>query len=80
MKRILFALFLTFYTSMAADLPPLPPLNSDLGPFTGLESTVGYIQKENGEKFLVVETPEGTKLVKVKSNPSEIIGKPKISK
>ncbi|MCX7760062.1 MAG: hypothetical protein N2Z81_02645 [Hydrogenothermaceae bacterium] len=78
MKKLIFVIIFGFNLSFAAELPPLPPLNADLGPFTGLETTVGYIQKENGEKFLVVETPEGTKLVKVKSNPSEILGKPKI--
>ncbi|MEJ5173540.1 MAG: hypothetical protein WHT47_07480 [Hydrogenothermaceae bacterium] len=78
MNKIIYGIMLSFTLSFAAELPSLPPLNSDLGPFTGLETTVGYIQKENGEKFLVVETPEGTKLVKVKSNPSEILGKPKV--
>ncbi|MEZ0323899.1 MAG: hypothetical protein ABWJ98_06305 [Hydrogenothermaceae bacterium] len=78
MKKIIYGIMLSFILSFAAEPPSLPPLNPDLGPFTGLEATVGYIQKENGEKFLVVETPEGTKLVKVKSNPSEILGKPKI--
>ena len=52
----------------------LPPLTT-VDPFTPLDSTVGYIQKENGEKFLVVETPEGTKLVKVKTDPKKIIEK-----
>lgn len=75
MKKLILGIILISKLSFAIELPPLP---SDLGPFTGLETTVGYIQKENGEKYLVVETPEGTKLVKVKSNPSEIIGKPKI--
>ena len=42
------------------------PPHPDIGPFTGLEATVGYIQKEDGEKFMVIETPEGTKLVKVR--------------
>ena len=53
------------------DLPPLP----DIGPFTGLEATVGYIQKEIGEKFMVIETPEGTKLVKASKSPKELIEK-----
>lgn len=75
MKKVILGIFIISKLSFGVELPPLP---SDLGPFTGLETTVGYIQKENGEKYLILETPEGTKLVKVKSNPSEIIGKPKI--
>jgi hypothetical protein len=70
MKRalILFTLLgIGFSHAENLNLPSLPPPNS-LGPFTGLEATVGYIQKENGEKFLVVETPNGTNLVKAKTN------------
>ncbi|MCX7739263.1 MAG: hypothetical protein N2Z80_07675 [Hydrogenothermaceae bacterium] len=61
--------------SFAADIPPLPSTGKlpDLGPFTGLETTVGYIQKENGEKFLILETPEGTKLMKVKKEPKKML-------
>ncbi|WP_028950013.1 hypothetical protein [Sulfurihydrogenibium subterraneum] len=55
----------------------LPPIQ-DVTPFVGLENAVGYIQKENGEKFIVVETPEGTKLVKVKTNPKKLIEKSEI--
>ncbi len=73
MVRIILFLILLFKFSFAENIN-LPPLQ-DLGPFVGLEATVGYIQKENGEKFMVVETPEGTKLVKVKSIPQEIINK-----
>lgn len=73
MVRILLILIVLFKFSFAESVN-LPPLQ-DLGPFIGLEATVGYIQKENGEKFMVIETPEGTKLVKVKTNPQEIINK-----
>lgn len=76
MKRLIIGI--TVFTKLSFGGVELPPLPLDLGPFTGLESTVGYIQKEDGEKYLIVETPEGTKLVKVKSNPSEVIGKPKV--
>jgi hypothetical protein len=74
MKKILILLTLLnvgFSYAGKVDLPPL----SDIGPFIGLEATVGYIQKENGEKFMVIETPEGTKLVKVKTSPKELIEK-----
>lgn len=78
-KLLFIAIASIFLSSQSAELPLLPPLGTqELGPFTGLEATVGYIQKESGDKYLVVETPEGTKLVKLKSNPSEVIGKPKI--
>lgn len=75
MKRMIFGVIVACATSFAAELPPLP---TDMGPFTGLEMTVGYIQKENGEKFLVVETPEGTKVVKVKADPLQNSKKTKI--
>ncbi len=55
----------------------LPPIN-DTAPFVGLEATVGYIKKENGEKFMIVETPEGTKLIKVITNPKKLIEKTEI--
>jgi hypothetical protein len=74
MKKTLILLTLLnigFSYAEKVDLPPLP----DIGPFTGLEATVGYIQKENGEKFMVIETPEGTRLVKVKKSPKELIEK-----
>lgn len=73
----------TFLTTLAfsnviyaksLDLPPI----QDIGPFIGLEATVGYIQKENGEKFMVVETPDGTKVVKVRTNPKKLMEKQSI--
>ncbi|MBX0310218.1 MAG: hypothetical protein JHC31_00175 [Sulfurihydrogenibium sp.] len=67
-KALILFTLLGIGISYAENLPPLPPPTNALGPFTGLEATVGYIQKENGEKFLVVETPEGTNLVKVKTD------------
>jgi len=74
MKRTLILLTLLnvgFSYAGKVDLPPL----LDIGPFAGLEASVGYIQKENGEKFKVIETPEGTKLVRVKTSPKELIEK-----
>ncbi|WP_297888430.1 hypothetical protein [Sulfurihydrogenibium sp.] len=70
---LLMIIFLIFSTVKAEPLN-LPPIK-DLNPFLGLETTVGYIQKENGEKFLVIETPDGTKLVKVKTDPKKLIEK-----
>ncbi|RUM50668.1 MAG: hypothetical protein DSY47_01145 [Hydrogenothermus sp.] len=40
-----------------------------------MENTVGYIEDNNGRKFIVVETPEGAKLISVKKNPEKIINK-----
>lgn len=71
----IFSLFFWVNISYSTELPPLKL--QDNFPFIGLEATVGYIQKENGEKFLVVETPDGTKLIKVKAKPAELINKPK---
>lgn len=44
----------------------------DLGPFTGLEFTVGYIKKEDGQRFLIVESPDGTKLIKTVDRLQEL--------
>lgn len=49
------------------NLPPLPT-TMELNPFSEIEAVVGYIQKENGEKFAIIETPEGVKLIKVENN------------
>jgi hypothetical protein len=73
-NSVLLLLFLMTLSSVKANPIYLPPIK-DLYPFMGLETSVGYIQKENGEKFLVVETPEGTKLVKVKTDPKKLIEK-----
>lgn len=74
-KIVLFLALCILSFSRANDLTQMPsqlkPLN--LGPFTGLETTVGYIKKENGEKFLILETPEGTKLIKVNTDPKTIL-------
>lgn len=77
--KLKFVLFLmSFYSIIAkAENLNLPPIQ-DVTPFVGLENVVGYIQKENGEKFIVVETPEGTNLVKVKTNPKKLIKKSEI--
>lgn len=67
---VIVATLISWAVSLANDIPPLPV---DLGAFAELEMTVGYIQKENGEKFLIVETPEGTKLIKTKEIPKKNI-------
>jgi hypothetical protein len=40
-----------------------------------MENTVGYIEDNKGRKFIVVETPEGAKLISVKKDPEKIINK-----
>ena len=45
--------------------------NADQG-FTGMENTVGYITDSKGDKFIIIETEDGAKLVKVKENPKKL--------
>ncbi len=40
--------------------------------FIGMENTVGYITDNNGNKFIIIETEDGAKLVKVKENPKKM--------
>ncbi|WP_457641520.1 hypothetical protein [Persephonella sp.] len=41
--------------------------------FSEMENTVGYIEDEKGNKYLVIETPEGAKLIKTEKDPEKII-------
>jgi hypothetical protein len=41
--------------------------------FTGMENTVGYIKDEKGNKYIVIETPEGAKLIKTEKDPENIL-------
>ena len=43
--------------------------------FSDLENTVGFIKTEKGEKYLVIETKSGAKLVKTEKDPEEVIQK-----
>lgn len=63
MIRILILVFFMFGFSPAKDY--LIPM----------ENTVGYIEDNNGRKFIVVETQEGARLIPVKKNPEKIINK-----
>ncbi len=40
--------------------------------FIGMENTVGYITDNKGNKFIIIETEDGAKLVKVKENPKKM--------
>ena len=40
--------------------------------FIGMENTVGYITDNKGNKFIIIETEDGAKLVKVKENPKNM--------
>ncbi|WP_297456555.1 hypothetical protein [Persephonella sp.] len=43
-------------------------------PFYEGENAVGYIKDTNGNKYIVIETPDGrAKLIKTKKNPEEIL-------
>ncbi|ACO03513.1 MAG TPA: hypothetical protein DEP48_06685 [Persephonella sp.] len=41
--------------------------------FTGMENTVGYIKDERGNKYIVIETPEGAKLIRTEKDPEEVL-------
>jgi hypothetical protein len=43
--------------------------------FPEMENTVGYIITENGEKYIVVESNNGAKLVKTNKDPKKVIKK-----
>ncbi len=43
--------------------------------FSELEHTVGFIKTSKGEKYIVVETKSGAKLVKTEKDPEEVIQK-----
>ena len=40
--------------------------------FIGMENTVGYITDNMGNKFIIIETEDGAKLVKVRENPKRL--------
>ena len=43
-------------------------------PFYEGENVVGYVKDTNGNKYIVVETPDGrAKLIKTKKNPEEVL-------
>ncbi len=41
--------------------------------FSELENTVGFIKTQKGEKYLVIETKSGAKLVKTEKDPEQVI-------
>ncbi|WP_456400745.1 hypothetical protein [Persephonella sp.] len=41
--------------------------------FTGMENTVGYIKDEKGNKYIVIETAEGAKLIRTEKNPEDVL-------
>ncbi len=43
--------------------------------FPEMENTVGYIITESGEKYMIIESSNGAKLVKTEKNPKKIIKK-----
>ncbi len=43
--------------------------------FPEMENTVGYIITESGEKYIVVESSNGAKLVKTEKDPKKVITK-----
>jgi len=53
----------------------MPKENIEKSIFEQKENTVGYIQTEKGEKYLIVESPDGTKLIKVTEKPKQLLNK-----
>lgn len=70
-NKIKFAIFLILVLfnnfSFSKEKLQLPPLDmfSEMQPFLEIEAIVGYIEKENGERYAIIEIPEGVKLVKI---------------
>ncbi len=47
---------------------------SEEEPFYEGENVVGYVKDTKGNKYIVVETPDGrAKLIKTKKNPEEVL-------
>jgi len=47
---------------------------SEEEPFYEGENVVGYVKDTNGNRYIVVETPDGrAKLIKTKKNPEEVL-------
>ncbi len=42
--------------------------------FSEFENAVGYIKTESGKMYIVIETPNGSKLIKVNKDPEKILG------
>ena len=68
MKKIIYTyiLFITAFSIVFAQNE-----NKEQG-FLGMENTVGYITDNRGNKFIIIETEDGAKLVKVKENPKKL--------
>ncbi len=66
MKKIALLLFLTCSF--------LPAIAEDENAFSGIENAVGYIKTTDGQKYIVIETENGAKLIKVSKDPENIIG------
>ncbi len=43
--------------------------------FPDLEHTVGFIKTDKGDKYIVIETESGAKLVRTEKDPQEVIQK-----
>ena len=63
MKKVFFLILVYFTLSIAKDV------------VVPMENTVGYIEDNKGRKFLVVETEEGAKLVKVNKKPEKVVNR-----
>ncbi len=42
--------------------------------FSEFENAVGYIKTEGGNMYIVIETENGSKLIKVNKDPEQILG------
>ncbi|RMA96103.1 hypothetical protein [Hydrogenothermus marinus] len=62
MKKFILFIILIFQFSMAEE-----NYLYDIG------NTVGYIKDNKGNKYLVIETKNGAKLIKTKENPEDLV-------
>jgi len=62
MKKILITVLLAAFVSLAKE-----------DYLSDMEDTVGYIKDSKGNNYIVVETKNGAKLVKIKENPQNLL-------
>jgi len=48
--------------------------NKEINTFSDMENAVGYLIDSRGNKYLIIESGDGAKLVKVRENPKNFFG------
>ncbi|RUM61688.1 MAG: hypothetical protein DSY66_01540 [Persephonella sp.] len=70
--KTIYAVVITLSFSVLAFAGNNPVDKKATNSFIGMENTVGYITDDRGNKFIIIETEDGAKLVKVKENPKKL--------